>query len=211
MILSSARKLLTKKGIDGVTMRTLAKESGVAPKTLYHQFGSKEDLLRVAVEERFRYYYSMIDSQEVAHGIDRLYYIIDTVSATTRKNLAYATALTPMINGDVDSAFNQVRYATYRKAIDQIVAEDGFADGVNIELICEVVFRLMCPVFMASRLASTAWKIVPHLTKLEVSLILDNVTCGPTQAKAVATAKAMQKKLKSWKGSGRLPVTANLH
>ena len=45
-ILTAARKLITELGYDGVTMRQLAKESGVAPKTLYHQFQNKEKLLR---------------------------------------------------------------------------------------------------------------------------------------------------------------------
>ena len=67
-ILSAARKLIAERGYEGVNIRDLAAESGVAPKTLYHQFKNKENLLRTAVEERFRHTYQAIDDADIDKG-----------------------------------------------------------------------------------------------------------------------------------------------
>ena len=197
-ILAAARKLLTKHGVDGVTMRNLAKESGVAPKTLYHQFGSKEKLLRTAVEERFRYYYRMIDEEDISHGIDRLFFIIDTVAATTQKNKAYARALSPLVQNDPDQAFLAIRTRTYSKAVRQIADEGGFLPWVNIDLIEAIIVRQMRPVYLVSWLAKGSWDLVAQVAKLEISLILDSVTQGYTHKKASATIKALHKELKQF-------------
>lgn len=195
-ILAAARKLLTKRGEQGVTMRALAKESGVAPKTLYHQFGSKEKLLRTAVEERFRYYYAMINEEEVAHGIDRLFYIIDTVAATTRKNLAYAKAMSPMLSQSEGSAFDQIQGETYRKAIDQIAEEGDFHSWVKVDSIAAIIARQISPMYLNTSLSTASMDTIPALTKLGVSLVLDSVTRGYTHKVAMATVKSLQKKLK---------------
>lgn len=53
IIQSEARALITANGYEGVNMRELAHHANATPKTLYYQFGSKEGLLRTAVEEMF--------------------------------------------------------------------------------------------------------------------------------------------------------------
>lgn len=179
-------------------MRTLAKESGVAPKTLYHQFGSKEKLLRTAVEERYRYYYRMIDEEDIVHGIDRLFYIVDTVTATTQKNKAYARALSPLVQNDPDRAFLAIRNRTYRKAINQIADEGGFLPWVQVDLIAAIVFRQMSPAYVSSWLVGGSWDLVASVTKFELSLVLVSITKGYTHKKAAATIKAMQKELKGF-------------
>lgn len=72
-ILATARDLLAKHGYVGVTMRELAAKSNVTPKTLYHQFGNKEKLLHIAVEERFRHTYQAIGDHEVKKAIDKFF------------------------------------------------------------------------------------------------------------------------------------------
>ena len=114
-ILTAARKLITDRGYDGVTMRDLATESGVAPKTLYHQFHSKENLLRVAVEERYRYLYQIIDDEQIEHGIDRLFFIIDTVARS--------------LLGDENSSSDMSAFVTACNAVQRHI--DGAVIGVH--------------------------------------------------------------------------------
>jgi len=45
-IVGAAERLFLKRGFDGVSMDDLAAEAGVARRTLYNQFASKEDILR---------------------------------------------------------------------------------------------------------------------------------------------------------------------
>ncbi len=50
-ILAVARDMLDSGGYDGLTMRGLAKEAGVAQGTLYNLYGSKDDLIMAAVDD----------------------------------------------------------------------------------------------------------------------------------------------------------------
>ena len=194
-ILAAARKLITERGYEGVNMRDLAKESGVAPKTLYHQFGNKEKLLRAAVEERFRYLYRLIDEEDIEHGIDRIYFILDSVADTTDKNLAYARALAPLLREDASSTFNAIRLNTYRKAIEQIANEGEFVRWVDVSTLAMLVYRQVNPIYRSSHeyLDRKPWLIY---AKLDISLILAAVTTGYSHDKAIQVAQEMQQALK---------------
>ena len=118
----------------------------MAPKTLYHQFESEENLLRTAVEERYRRTYRAIDNADIERGIDRLFHIVDSVAATTRKNLAYARALAPMLSSSASSA--EIRLRSYRKAIDQIAAEGEFLDRVDVGVLTAIIYRQVNPLYL---------------------------------------------------------------
>ena len=79
-IMQTARTLIAERGYEGVTMRDLAAESGVATKTLYLQYGNKENLLTTAVEDLHRTVYSEIDDTSIENGFDRLFFIIESIS-----------------------------------------------------------------------------------------------------------------------------------
>ena len=198
-ILAAARELITERGYEGVTMRDLAKASGVAPKTLYHQFESKEKLLRAAVEERFRYAYQQIDEAEIARGIDRLFFIIETVGRTTEENMAYAKALGPILSSrrsKSSEVFTLIRMNTYRRAIEQIDSESEFVDWVDVDLLSAIVYRQVNPILMSSWYLKTPSDVTTMVVKLDLCLILASVTTGYTHKKVVSTAKKLQKALK---------------
>ena len=193
-ILSAARELISRQGYDGVKMRDLAKASDVAPKTLYHQFGSKEELLRTAVEERYRRTYQAIDDAVIDHGIDRLFFIVDSVATTTRKNLAYARALAPMLGSS--TSFAEIRLQSYRKAVDQIAAEDEFAAWVDVELMAAIIYRQVNPLYLAWWYAKKTTPYTADVAKLDMSLILQSATTGYTHGRTTETIMEMQEKLK---------------
>jgi len=177
-------------------MRDLAKESGVAPKTLYHQFQSKEKLLLTAVEERFRYLYQAIDDADIERGVDRLFYIIDTVARTTKENRAYARALTPLLASGRSETLNLVRMNTYRKAIEQIADEGEMVDWVDVDVITGLVYRQVNPIYTSTWMARTPMETAAQVVKLDISLILASVTTGYTHKRLLETARGAQKALK---------------
>ncbi len=198
-ILAAARELITERGYDGVTMRDLAEASGVAPKTLSHQFENKEKLLRAAVEDRFRSAYQQIDEADIARGIDRLFYIIDTVGTTTRDNMAYAKALGPILSSrrsKSSEVFTRIRMNTYRRAIEQIHSESEFVDWVDVDLLSAIVYRQVNPILTSSWFLKTPGDVTTMVVKLDLCLILASVTTGYTHRKVIATAKKLQKTLK---------------
>ena len=193
-ILSAARELIARQGYDGVKMRDLAKAAEVAPKTLYHQFDSKENLLRTAVEERYRRTYRAIDDAEIERGIDRLFFIVDTVATTTRKNLAYARALAPMLSSS--TSFAEIRLRSYRKAIDQIADEGEFLDWVDVGLLTAIIYRQVNPLYLTWFFSKEAQPHRASVAKLDMSLILRSVTTGYTQERVTDTIVEMQENLK---------------
>ena len=193
-ILSAARELIARQGYDGVKMRDLAKAADVAPKTLYHQFESKENLLRTAVEERYRRTYRAIDDADIERGIDRLFFIVDTVATTTRKNLAYARALAPMLSSS--TSFAEIRLRSYRKAIDQIDAEGEFLDWVDVGLLTAIIYRQVNPLYLTWFFSKEAQPHRASVAKLDMSLILRSVTTGYTQGRVTETIFEMQENLK---------------
>lgn len=193
-ILSAARELIARQGYDGVKMRDLAKAADVAPKTLYHQFENKETLLRTAVEERYRRTYRAIDNAEIERGIDRLFFIVDTVATTTRKNLAYARALAPMLSSSTE--FAEIRLQSYRKAIDQIADEGEFLDWVDVGLLTAIIYRQVNPLYLTWFFSKEAQPHRASVAKLDMSLILRSVTTGYTRERVTETIVEMQENLK---------------
>ena len=193
-ILSAARELIARQGYDGVKMRDLAKAADVAPKTLYHQFENKETLLRTAVEERYRRTYRAIDNAEIERGIDRLFFIVDTVATTTRKNLAYARALAPMLSSSTE--FAEIRLQSYRKAIDQIADEGEFLEWVDVGLLTAIIYRQVNPLYLTWFFSKEAQPHRASVAKLDMSLILRSVTTGYTRERVTETIVEMQENLK---------------
>ena len=195
-ILAAARELITAHGFEGVTMRELARNSGVTPKTLYALFESKERLLLTAVEERYRYLYQMIDEATFDHGIDRLLYIIETVAETTRKNSEYAKALAPILHQDGVSPITAIRKAAYRRAVLQIAQAGEFVDWIDVDLINTVIYQQVIA------LGQARWTVRAKdargwtdMTRLDVCLVLRSVTTGYTQRRATETIREIQASL----------------
>jgi len=195
-ILATARDLIAKHGYEGMTMRELAEKSNVTPKTLYHQFGSKEKLLRIAVEERFRHTYQAIGDHEVKKGIDKLFFIIEAVAESTRKNFAYARALAPVLSSRKSDPFATIRMETYRAAIKQIEAEGDFLDWVDVDVISRVVYRHVSPLYVTGHIGAGKGEVrLEDFTKYDMSLMLSSITQGYTHRKVTRTVRALQKTL----------------
>jgi AcrR family transcriptional regulator len=85
-VLRELRRQIGVRGIDGITMRDLAKESGVALKTLYNLFGSKEALVAESVRETYR---SVMGSITQGHEcLDAFDQLIAYARASAQFNLA---------------------------------------------------------------------------------------------------------------------------
>ena len=192
-ILAAARDLITKHGYSGVTMRELATKANVTPKTLYHQFGNKEKLLRIAVEERFRHTYQAIDNHPVKMGIDKLFFIIDSVADSTRKNQAYAQALGPLTASHAEDPFLAIRLSTYRSALEQIEEEGDFEEWVDVGIATHVIYRNVHPLYPTWYGAKRAKP--EEFSKYNVSLVLLSMTTGYTQQQARKMLNSMQKLL----------------
>ncbi len=92
-ILEAARDLIAERGYDGVTMRDLAERSLVSVPTLYALFGSKNELLYVAVESYFGDLVGMVEFAESDTGLPRIISLVETLSRETPRHAAYSRSL----------------------------------------------------------------------------------------------------------------------
>jgi AcrR family transcriptional regulator len=92
-ILEAARGLIAERGYDGVTMRDLAERSLVSVPTLYALFGSKNELLSVAVESYFADLVGMVELGDLDSGLPRILSLVETLSRETPRHAAYSRSL----------------------------------------------------------------------------------------------------------------------
>jgi len=108
-ILDETRKMIGKQGIASISMDEVAKRAGVAKRTLYNAFQSKEHLIALAINKYFDDYASKIDySTEDA----TLEWMIERLIIVTKRNLQiknYSRALMNIYySSDVDPEIRQV-------------------------------------------------------------------------------------------------------
>jgi AcrR family transcriptional regulator len=97
-ILEAARELIENRGYEGLTMRDLARASGVTVPTLYNLIGSKEAVFFAAIEEQTRHF---VTGLERARGT--LIGVIDaTVSQLLRRPRYYRALLLVLLGADPD-------------------------------------------------------------------------------------------------------------
>ena len=61
-ILDAAIRLFSKHGFDGVSMRTIAQESGVSKSNIYHHFRSKEELYLAIMQSSAAWLSELVDT-----------------------------------------------------------------------------------------------------------------------------------------------------
>ena len=92
-ILIAARRLLARHGFEGVTMRDLARESGVTVPTLYNIFANKEAVIAEAIEELVRLQLSMASRHGSARGLERIVRTLEMHIAIMDETPAYSRAV----------------------------------------------------------------------------------------------------------------------
>ncbi len=90
-ILAAARRLVARRGYEGVTMRGLARASRVSVPTLYNLVGGKQALLASAVESWFAEL--LARAERDAPGLERVLGIVELCRRAVLDEPAYARAL----------------------------------------------------------------------------------------------------------------------
>jgi AcrR family transcriptional regulator len=103
-ILAAARGLIAEKGYDGLTMRDLARASGVSDKTLYNLFTSKDRLVLSAVADLLDAIGQRVAGCDPAAGLATLLQYSDCMMQQVLDTPAYAQAMaTSLFQADARS------------------------------------------------------------------------------------------------------------
>jgi AcrR family transcriptional regulator len=92
-ILDEARAIIDELGVEGFTIRELSRRAGVAQRTLYNQFGSKEDILASAIHDHFAGLLATLPAPPRASDFEGYLERIDSLVDRTVDLKRYATAM----------------------------------------------------------------------------------------------------------------------
>ena len=112
-IIETARRLLEEEGYEGMTMRGLAKQAGVAQGTLYNLYSSKDELVLAAInyvlEELGEKAIAMVDGK---HGLDAVLALTEVTGEQVQATPNYADAMTrTLFRGQQDDPLVDVLFA----------------------------------------------------------------------------------------------------
>lgn len=147
-ILKEARRLIGQGHADGFSMRALCDRSGVAVNTLYNAFGSKENIIALAITQYFEDFHRSVTFDFAA---DTLPGVIEREIATTVRNLAipeYVRAVTTLFfsataRPPVRSALINIAIRPYQPWFDHLRAARKLERGVAPERIAANLSALL--------------------------------------------------------------------
>ncbi|MCC6382764.1 MAG: TetR/AcrR family transcriptional regulator [Dehalococcoidia bacterium] len=153
--LAVARSLLAREGYDGTTMLQIAREAKVAPATLYNVFGSKQNLLREAVEELFLALVNLARQRAGAGGVDRIASLEQYILDEYERNPGYARNLLIAASRSESgrslfATLNRVHVETIELGIGEMRAQGHLADWVQPRKLARAIEDML-------RAASSRW------------------------------------------------------
>ena len=146
-ILREARKLLTEKGIEGFSIRTLCKRANVAQRTLYNAFHNRDRLVALAIREAYEdvnRYMKYRTSPETLDGIlDRLISInTRNLRARNYTRAVVAVFFSPDASPDVWGAIRAMADINLRLWLDRMAKENLLADWVMVDQLADEIANI---------------------------------------------------------------------
>jgi len=134
-ILDTAAELFSKRGYHAVSMRDIAKETGMLPGSLYYHFSSKENLLYSVYERGVSVIAAQVDAAIACQ--DDPWERIEAACSTHLEELlgdnAYAQVVTRILPQDVESIREDLSKLrdSYENRFKVLIADLGLADNVD--------------------------------------------------------------------------------
>lgn len=151
-ILESARREVSRLGYDGLTMRGLADAAGVALKTLYNLYSSKDELLFAAVGGLLEDLRALPEVQEADPGLPMALAYVQVLAETIVREPAYADAMARALFRS--AAGEQLVDILLEDSINTMAANLAVAAG-NGELVAGTDIEAM-----ARQMVAAQWGIV---------------------------------------------------
>lgn len=150
-IVAAAWRLIARRGLDGVTMRDLAAETGYANGALAHYFSGKDEIVRVAFEhvlsetnERIR---ESLQGLEGVEALRRMCREIMPMASETRLEARIAIALWQRALNDVElAAVNNTALDLWRAQLAKHwreAIELGELQPIDVETHVEILMTML--------------------------------------------------------------------
>ncbi len=147
-ILTETRKIISEQGIASVAMEDVANRAGVAKRTIYNAFQSKERLIAAAIQQYFDEYATRLTFETEEATVDR---VIERMAIVARRNLKirnYTRALmniyyTHEVDPEIQRAIYDIAAASHGPWVYQLQRKRQLQPWVNAEELVRsiVAFR----------------------------------------------------------------------
>ena len=183
-ILATAREMLEEGGYDGLTMRGLAREAGVAQGTLYNLYGSKDDLIIAALDDLMTNLAAETIRRSGHAGIDSILTSCTVTGRNIQRAPAYAEAMTRIIFSiQRDSPLVDLLFARAYPGIRHNLraARDAgeMREGVDIDIIAKHLTGADWSVIILWMMGMLPLEDMIKERMRSVILVLLGVTCEP--------------------------------
>jgi AcrR family transcriptional regulator len=130
-LMDAALEALTERGVlAGLNLREVADAVGVTPANIYHLFGSRQGLLRAALQRETSGLVEDVDAARKLSFVDRRLQMFDVIAAHPR------LALTALLAIDQDPEYQPLPFLLETRAdYDQRLAEGDIPLGIDIEAV----------------------------------------------------------------------------
>lgn len=138
-VLECTRTLLAEVGYEGLQMRLVAEQSGVSPMTIYNRFGTKDDLILIALRELLAELGQQA-RRSGKKGIDFIVKDAQTIATQILQTPKYAKAMGLMLfNGQSDSPIVRTllldRISLAKGQVEEMQAMGQLNESINTSLL----------------------------------------------------------------------------
>lgn len=146
-ILNETRKLIAERGISGFSMDEICKQSGVAKRTLYNAFQTKERLVAHAIHEYFERYLERLPHNSprgtLEHNIERLVFVIHR-NRQIKNYIAAIMALyfSPDADDDIWSTMHSMAVHGNLEWLSDLKSKDLLHPWIKTEELVDDLVRL---------------------------------------------------------------------
>ncbi len=150
-ILTETRKIISEKGVASVAIEDVANRAGVAKRTVYNAFQSKERLIAAAIQQYFDEYAVRLTFETNDATIDR---VIEHLAAIARRSPTirnYTRALmsiyyTREVDPEIQLAIYDIAAASHRPWIYQLQRKRQLQPWVNTEELVRSIVAFRCSI-----------------------------------------------------------------
>jgi len=205
-ILEETRQVIAEQGITALNMNDIGRRAGVAKRTLYNAFQTRERMIAAAIQEYFEEYVSRITftqpSGTLQHNLERMISVVQR----NRRIPNYIRAImalyfSPEVDEDIWLAMHSIATRQNRAWIENLAAGKQLQAWVEVDTLVDDLVRLeyaMINDWARGRIPDDA--IIVRLITSYLTLIL-----GAVRGAARKEVEAMLKDIAE-RGSEALPM-----
>ncbi|MFI5960498.1 TetR/AcrR family transcriptional regulator [Cryptosporangium sp. NPDC051539] len=145
-VLRAAIELFTRKGYDATSIGDLAKELGVTKSAIYHHFESKEDLLRLALDDALGELTSVVESASRDDRLSAYERLREVVRRSVEVLVSHQPSVTLLLRVRGNTAIEQGALERRRWLDDRLadLVRAAVADGaLRADVPANLVSRLL--------------------------------------------------------------------